>query len=103
MMIVNQTAPDGNLTHLTINLVLWLDQTHLNRRGVGDNLEGRAGLVDTLQRPVGPSLGRFFGWLVRINRRYVRQRQNLAGLRIHHDRRAGFCVSTLDRRAESLL
>ena len=52
-MIVNHPAGDGDLSHLTIDLVFGLDQTFFDRRRVRNDLEGRSRLINILQRAVG--------------------------------------------------
>ena len=86
MMIVDESAGDCDRAHLTIDVILWFYQSSLNRGRIRDDLKCRAGLVHTLQSPVGSRLGRCGTRVVGIESWCVRQRQNLTCVRLKHDR-----------------
>src|SRR5687767_4362458 len=100
---MNQTARDSYLAHLTVYLVVRCYETLLERGRVGNNFERRTRLVDVLKGPIRAHLRRVLTRLIRIERRRIRERKNLAGARIHHDGGAGFCTGAFDRAEQGLL
>src|SRR5712692_6365182 len=82
MTIVNQPAGDSDRTHLTIDLVIWLDQPLFNRGRVSNYFERRTWLVDILQRSVRARFGGIRGRLIGIKGGRIGQRQDLARVRL---------------------
>ena len=98
---VADLAPgEGDEPWGAIDQVTGLKNALLDSRRCRDELEGRAGLVGVLNDPVPP---RVIGRLVedvRIERRVVRQREDLTRARIHDDGGASGRVVLLDARPQ---
>ena len=56
MMVVNEPPGNSDRAHLAIDPVVRLDGRFVDSRGVSDDFEGRARLVDVLQSPIGARL-----------------------------------------------
>jgi len=81
---------------------------HLRRRdapffepgGAGDDLEGRARLVEVLDRMVAPRILREVAEAVRVEVGKRREREDRAAVRVHHDDRPARGAARLDRGGE---
>ncbi len=76
---------DGDLAALAVDHVVGRGDVLIHRRGVGDELEGRAGLVDVADRVVAQQCGRGVAKLVGIERGPDGEGENLAGVHVLHD------------------
>ena len=86
LVVVNDAAGERDLAALAVDHVVGRGHVLVERRGVGDQLEGRAGLVDVADGVVAQQLGRGVAKVVGIEGGPDGERENLAGVHVlHHD------------------
>ena len=88
LVVVNHAAGESDLAALAVDHVVGRDHVLIERRRVGDQLEGRARLVDIADRVVAQQRRRGVAKLVGIEGGPNGERQNLAGVHVLHHHRA---------------
>ena len=101
--VVDDARSEPDFSAGDVDDVVDADHVLFERRARGHDLERRSGLVDVLHGAVAPMLGRCARERVRIERRLVGQRENLAGLRRHDQHRAAGGAVARDRIAQLAL
>ena len=83
--IVKEAPAHARDPVLTIDRLIWLDRSGRQCGRHGERFDGRSRLEAVDDGAVAPVRRGMFGRLVRIERRVVRQRKDLAARGIHHD------------------
>src|SRR3954451_9960459 len=97
MMRVGDLArAERDVAGVAVDEIGGADHAFFDRGGSGDDLERGAGLVGVLDRTIPASDEVGAAELVRVEGRPVRQREDLAGLRLHDDGRAARRLVFLD-------
>ena len=100
MRIVNRRVTDRQRPGGGVDDRLRTHLARIERGGNGERLQRRSGLERIDQRAIAHVVAGSPLAIVRIERRPVRQSQNLAGLGVEHDQRAGPRLVHLDRGLE---
>ena len=100
MRIVDRRVTDRQRARRGVDDRLRTHLARIERGGDGERLQRRPGLERVDQRAIAHVVARGPLAIVRVERRPVRQRQNLAGLGVEHDQRAGPRLVRLDRGLE---
>ena len=96
LVVVNDAAARHlDLAALAVDHVVGVGDVLIERRGVGDQLEGRAGLVDIAHRVILQQRGSGAAKLVGIEGGANGERENLAGVHVLHDHGAVVGVGRL--------
>ncbi len=101
MVIVDHAAPDLIAPILAEDHLARAGNPVLERGRRGQRFEGRARLIEVVDRVVAPHRGAHRPAVVRVEARRARERQDLAGPRIEHDggagTRAGLAHAVIER------
>ena len=103
LVVVNDAAGEGDLAALAVDVVVGRDGVLVERRGVSDQLEDRAGLVDIADGVVAEQCRRGVAKVVGVEGGADGQGENLAGVHVLHDHGAVEGLGLLHGVIESLL
>src|SRR4030095_154887 len=102
MGVMDDSPRVGVFSHLTIENIVLADRAFFQRRRGEDGFESRAGLEAVRHRAIAPLFGGLFVVAIRIEGGKIRQRENLAGEGLYHDRNSRF-RSIFENRSLKLL